>query len=107
MFSTCGPQLLADMLACHFSQDEARNTIHNLLGQLNFGSSEVCVRLNSIETGLAEDDLRATLTAKAFPHSIVLPKVETVEHLDWVKNHIPQVELNHKPFCQGYHVSSE
>lgn len=81
----------------HFSQEEARNTIHNLLGQLNFGSSEVCVRINSIETGLAEDDLRATLTAKAFPHSIVLPKVETVEHLAWVKKHtgIPHVALNH------------
>ena len=81
------------MFACHFSQEEARNTIHDLLGRLNFGSSEVCVRINSIETGLAEDDLRATLTAKAFPHSIVLPKVETVEHLDWVKKHILQVAL--------------
>ena len=85
------------MSARHFSQEEARNTIHNLLGQLSFGSSEVCVRINSIETGLAEDDLRAALTAKAFPHSIVLPKVETVEHLAWVKKHtgIPHVALNH------------
>lgn len=79
------------MFACHFSQVEARNTIHNTLGQLSFGSSEVCVRINSIETGLAEDDLRAILTAKAFPQSIVLPKVETMEHLDWVKAHISQV----------------
>ena len=83
------------MFACHFSQEEARNTIHNILGQLSFGSSEVCVRINSLETGLAEDDLRATLTAKAFPHSIVFPKVETAEHLDWVKKHITPVALNH------------
>ena len=70
-----------------FSQEEARNAIHDLLGRLSFGSREVCVRINSIETGLAEDDLRATLTAKSLPHSIVLPKVETVEHLDWVKKY--------------------
>ena len=44
----------------------------------------MCVRINSIETGLAEDDLRAALTAKVLPHSIVVPKVDTVEHLDWV-----------------------
>ena len=44
----------------------------------------MCVRINSIETGLAEDDLRAALTAKILPHSIVVPKVDTVEHLDWV-----------------------
>ena len=44
----------------------------------------MCVRVNSIETGLAEDDLRAALTAKVLPHSIVVPKVVTVEHLDWV-----------------------
>ena len=66
------------------SQEEARNTIHNLLGQVNFGSSEVCVRINSIETGLADDDLRLALTAKVLPHSIVVPKVETVEHINWV-----------------------
>ena len=45
----------------------------------------MCVRINSIETGLAEDDLRAALTVKVLPHSIVVPKVDTVEHLDWVK----------------------
>ena len=44
----------------------------------------MCVRINSIETGLAEDDLRAALTAKVLPHSIVVPKVDTVEHLDGV-----------------------
>ncbi|KAK2556281.1 Citramalyl-CoA lyase, partial [Acropora cervicornis] len=43
--------------------EDARNSIHNLLGQLNFGSREVCVRINSIETGLAEDDLAAAVTA--------------------------------------------
>lgn len=67
-----------------FYQEEARNTIHNILGQLKFGSSEVCVRINSIETGLAEDDLKAALTAKELPDSIVVPKVDSVEHLDWV-----------------------
>lgn len=71
-----------------FSQEEARNTIHNVLGRLKFGSSEVCVRINSIETGLAEDDLKAALTAKELPDSIVVPKVDSVEHLDWLSNKV-------------------
>lgn len=44
----------------------------------------MCVRINSIETGLAEDDLAAAVTASVLPHSIVVPKVDTVEHLDWL-----------------------
>lgn len=65
-------------------KEDARNSIHNLLGQLNFGSREVCVRINSIETGLAGDDLAAAMTATVLPHSIVVPKVDSVEHLDWL-----------------------
>ncbi|CAH3108524.1 unnamed protein product [Pocillopora meandrina] len=72
-------------------KEEARNTIHNILGQLKFGSSEVCVRINSIETGLAEDDLKAALTAKELPDSIVVPKVETVEHLDWLSDKVSSI----------------
>lgn len=55
----------------------------------------MCVRINSIETGLAEDDLKAALTAKELPDSIVVPKVETVEHLDWViLEFIPEEHFN-------------
>ncbi|XP_068679193.1 citramalyl-CoA lyase, mitochondrial-like isoform X1 [Montipora capricornis] len=69
----------------------ARNSIHSLLGQLNCGSREVCVRINSIETGFAEDDLTAVLTANVLPHSIVVPKVDTVEHLDWLDAKISNI----------------
>ena len=65
-------------------QDDARTTITNLLGRLDFGSSEVCVRINSIDTGLAEEDIRVILTGNQLPHCLVVPKVETVEHIDWV-----------------------
>ena len=55
----------------------------------------MCVRINSIETGLVEDDLKAALTAKELPDSIVVPKVETVEHLDWViLEFIPEEHFN-------------
>lgn len=74
-----------DIESFHFLfQEEARNTINSLLGKLDFGSSEVCVRINSVDTGEAEEDLKAILTASKPPHSIVIPKVETVEHIDWV-----------------------
>ena len=61
--------------------------IQNVLGKLGFGSSELCVRINSIGTGLAEDDLKAVLSGDTLPDTLVLPKVETVEHINWVRRH--------------------
>lgn len=45
---------------------------------------EYAVRINSVESGLAEDDLKILLSGERVPHSIYLPKVESVEHIDWV-----------------------
>jgi citrate lyase subunit beta-like protein len=66
-------------------QEEARDTVCRLLGELQFGRSEVCVRINSITSGLAGDDLNAVLTAKVLPHTVVVPKVDSLEDIRWVR----------------------
>ena len=68
---------------------------------MNFGAREVCVRINSIETGLAEDDLAAAVTASVLPHSIVVPKVDTVEHLDWVTIFVATASKRRSHFVIG------
>lgn len=54
------------------------------MSELQFGRSEVCARINSISSGLAEDDLKAILTAKVLPHTVVVPKVDSLEDIRWV-----------------------
>lgn len=55
------------------------------MGQLDFGHSEVCVRINSVTSGFAEDDLSAIFNSKVLPNSIVVPKVDTLEDIKWVR----------------------
>lgn len=68
-----------------YDQEEARNMIHSILGKLDFGSSELCVRINSITTGLAEEDLNVILSGDILPDTIVLPKVEMPADIAWVR----------------------
>lgn len=62
---------------------EARRTVNEALQTLDFGRSERLVRLNAAETGLLDDDLAGTISAR--PNGYVLPKTETaaqVQHVD-------------------------
>jgi citrate lyase subunit beta-like protein len=45
--------------------------------------SDIGVRINSIDSGFAEEDLRTVLSGEKIPQTLYLPKVETVEHIDW------------------------
>ena len=65
-------------------QEEARSTITRMLNELEFGVSEACVRINSVESGLAEDDLNLVMTSERLPKTLMLPKVEEPAHLEWV-----------------------
>ncbi|EDO47490.1 predicted protein [Nematostella vectensis] len=69
-------------------KEEARRTISELLAVLSFGRSEVCVRVNSVSSGLAEDDLNAVFNAKTLPQTIVVPKMDSVAELKWVNDKI-------------------
>ena len=53
---------------------EARMVISQAMKELDFGTSERCIRINSIESGFEKDDLASALAAQ--PDSIVVPKIE-------------------------------
>ncbi|NWW33655.1 CLYBL protein, partial [Panurus biarmicus] len=63
---------------------EARLTIVKTLEEFDFGHAEKCVRINSVSSGLAEEDLQVLLQSKTLPSSMMLPKVENVEEIRWV-----------------------
>ncbi|XP_010020141.1 PREDICTED: citrate lyase subunit beta-like protein, mitochondrial, partial [Nestor notabilis] len=62
---------------------EARLTIVKTLEKFDFGHAEKCVRINSVSSGLAEEDLEVLLQSKTLPSSMMLPKVENVEEIRW------------------------
>ena len=55
-----------------------------MLGAIAFKHGECAVRVNSVDSGLVEDDLNAVLTGKVLPQVIMLPKVESSDHVQWV-----------------------
>ncbi|XP_014826068.1 PREDICTED: citrate lyase subunit beta-like protein, mitochondrial [Poecilia mexicana] len=62
---------------------EARETIARMLGELDLGRTEKCVRVNSVSSGLAEADLQVVLQAEVLPPAIMLPKVEDIHEVKW------------------------
>jgi len=71
---------------------EARAVIAKAMKELDFGTSERCIRINSIGSGLEKHDLVAALATN--PDSIVVPKIETAEQVKWVSEHIETYELS-------------
>eukprot|EP00057_Strongylocentrotus_purpuratus_P020287 XP_011674761.1 PREDICTED: citrate lyase subunit beta-like protein, mitochondrial [Strongylocentrotus purpuratus] len=46
--------------------------------------TDVAVRINSMESGFAEDDLTSILKAQRLPDTLFFPKVDSVEHIYWL-----------------------
>ena len=66
-------------------KNEARQLVAEALQNRDFGTAEVCVRINALETGkLALDDLMAILPQPAL-QSIVIPKVENAADVHFVR----------------------
>ncbi len=65
---------------------QARQVIAQALQELDFGRSERLVRINSIGSGMEQDDLQAVLKYK--PDGIVIPKVEHGEQVHWASEQI-------------------
>ena len=68
----------------------ARETIVRALQTLDFRRSEKLVRINSMDSGLAEADLAATLPAH--PDGIVVPKVRNAQHIQWLHEQLSSAE---------------
>ncbi len=71
---------------------EARAIIAQAMKELDFGSSERCIRINSVGSGLEAYDLIAALATD--PDTIVVPKVEFADQVKWVSDHIESYELS-------------
>lgn len=72
---------------------EARGPIARALQELDFGSSEKLVRINSVGSGFEADDLEAVIHFR--PDGIVLPKCERRDQVQWVSERIEAAELAH------------
>ncbi|XP_048454259.1 citramalyl-CoA lyase, mitochondrial isoform X1 [Rhincodon typus] len=64
-------------------KEEARLTIAEMLSRPHVGRTDLCVRINSVSSGLAELDMEVILQSKELPPTLMLPKVETVEEIKW------------------------
>ncbi len=70
---------------------EARATIAQALQELNFGKSEKLARINSVGTGWEREDIDAVLPFR--PDGIVIPKIESLEQVEWGSRIIETAEL--------------
>jgi citrate lyase beta subunit len=69
---------------------EARETVIRALQTLDFRCSEKLVRINAMDSGLAEEDLATTLPAH--PDGIVVPKVRSGQHVQWLHEQLSSAE---------------
>ncbi|KAL3189428.1 hypothetical protein MRX96_002739 [Rhipicephalus microplus] len=69
---------------------EARETVARVLdkGERPQGCRDLAVRINAVSTGLAEDDIRCLLGASHLPNTMLVPKVEEIKQLDWVRDQV-------------------
>ena len=67
------------------AKTNARENILKILQEVkpSHKKTEYGVRINSIPSGLAEEDLKTVLSGQRIPHTIYLPKVESPEDIDW------------------------
>ncbi len=77
---------------------EARLTIAQALRDLDFGRSERMVRLNPIGSGLEPADLAAILPH--VPDSLMLPKVERAEQLQWLDRQLTGTSIRVLPIIE-------
>lgn len=67
-----------------YVKEEARHTILKSIQTLSLGRTECAVRINSVDSGFADEDLKVIFSGEKIPQTVLLPKVEAKEHLDWV-----------------------
>jgi citrate lyase beta subunit len=78
---------------------EARACITLALQEQDFGSSEKLARINAVGSGLENEDIAAVLPSH--PDGIVIPKIESLEQIQWGSGIIEAAEL-----ANGWPVNS-
>lgn len=74
-------------------KEAARAEIRRALAEVNFGRSEVLVRLNPFGSPFIDADLSQTGPGR--PHGFVLPKVQSAEALRWLDARLSMLEAVH------------
>lgn len=67
---------------------KAREVIKQALDTMEFGRADIAVRINSVSSGLAEEDFNYIFDAKKLPTTVFLPKVETKDDVTWLVDHV-------------------
>jgi len=78
-----------------------RENIQKLLPTLDFGASESVIRINSIDSEFASDDIEAALTSDCITDALMIPKIENVDQIKWFK------EQCHRLIQNGRHKSKQ
>lgn len=87
---------LEDSVAPHM-KSEARSNLRDILNkQRPSGIKEMCVRINSVDTGLALDDLTEVLKGE-YLDAIMLPKCESAADLHFVTDVIRHLRPDRHP----------
>jgi len=73
-------------VVCACVQEEARKTIAKMLDELEFGRTEPIVRVNSVDSGLAKDDVNTVMQANFLPPTWMIPKVDDPLDIQWVSS---------------------
>ena len=63
---------------------ECRQNISDIFSTLDFGQSESAIRINSVDTSFADDDLNSVLSSDILPNALMLPKIENADQVKWV-----------------------
>src|SRR3990172_13409470 len=72
-------------------KDQARALVLDALGRIDFGDSEVWVRVNAVSSPWFQDDV--SMVAKARPAGAILPKAESAEAVERVAGALPDLPL--------------
>lgn len=73
-------------------KDAARTALVKVLEEVDFGDKDVAVRINPPQTEFALDDLEAIFkTSKVQPKTLVVPKVDTTEDMDWLFDKVYEI----------------
>ncbi len=83
---------LEDAVALN-QKDAARILVKNMLSSINFYDSEVCVRVNHIDTPFGREDLEQIVPLQ--PDAIRFPKTESAKDLAELINIIEDIETRH------------
>lgn len=70
---------------------DAREIAVRALAEVQFGASERAVRVNAVQSGLCEEDLRAVLMGPVLPDALVVPKIDTVDHVRFLFDRVQSI----------------